>query len=147
MKMTNTITLPRINSNLLSVTSFILICVMLFLTVQPSLAQQDTSYHHEFHPCYDIYVNLSLAIVAAQVALAAARMARHLRDAAAESGNELAEEVAQAALELAIEVAKTFAERAVELLEDLEDCNEDFPGPWYFYWVSGGCESGGCVNV
>ena len=36
--MTNTITLPRINSNILVVTSFILICAMMFLTVLPALA-------------------------------------------------------------------------------------------------------------
>ena len=38
MKMTNTITLPRINSNLLAVMSFMLICVMMFFTVLPALA-------------------------------------------------------------------------------------------------------------
>lgn len=38
MKMTNTITLPRNNSIFLVVTSLILICVMMFLTVLPALA-------------------------------------------------------------------------------------------------------------
>ncbi|MCG9129083.1 hypothetical protein JT359_15955 [Candidatus Poribacteria bacterium] len=145
--MTNTITLTRINSNLLAVTSFILICVMLFLTVQPALAQQDAFYQHEFHPCNGIYNSLQLAIAASELALAAVRMALKLRDAAAESGSELALKVAQKALELALEVSETCAELAVELLEDLEDCIEDYPGPWHFYVASGGCESGGCVNV
>ena len=36
--MTNAITLPRINSNILVVTSLILICAMMFLTVLPALA-------------------------------------------------------------------------------------------------------------
>lgn len=36
--MTNTITLPKLNSNILVVTSLILICAMMFLTVLPALA-------------------------------------------------------------------------------------------------------------
>ena len=38
MKMTDAIRLPRTNSKILVLTSFILICAMMFLTVLPALA-------------------------------------------------------------------------------------------------------------
>ena len=137
MKMTNTIRLPKLNSNILALTSFILICAMTFLTVKPALAQSDDI--DESHPCYEVFIEAQQAVAAAKLAVAAGRFARDLRDAAE---SELARKLAQKALDFAIAAAERFAERAIELSEELDECLE---GKWIL--VSGSCESGGCGNA
>lgn len=143
--MTNTITLPRINSNILALISFILICVMLFLTVQLPFAQGNGIWGD---PCEKFVEQAKLSTVLFQLAVEAMNLALALHELAEASGNELAIELTDAALSLAIEVAENAKEKAEEDVEKMEDCRELFPDPPYFMLIaSNGCVSGGCGST
>ena len=96
--MTNTLTwdiksiqVPKVNSNLLSVVSLILLLTMTFLTASV------IAYH-----CGDIQENLAKAVVAEGIAIAAAKIAEQALKAAMSSGNPWAIAAAAAGLTLAL---------------------------------------------
>ena len=132
--MTNTLTwnikpiaLPKINSNLLSVISFILLLTMVFLTA-------DVIASH----CEEIRRNLEAAIAVEIVAASAARFLFEVWKSALATGNPLVIAAATTALAAATAIAVAAAVAIIYYTAKLLECTEEHEA------ASGGCDSGGC---
>ena len=132
--MTNTLTwdikpiaLPKINTNLLSIVSLILLLTMAFM------AGSVIASH-----CEDIRSNLETAIAVEFAAAIAARILFEVWKAACASGNPLAIAAATTALAAAVIIAAAAAVAIVYYTQKLWECEEEHAS------ASGGCASGGC---
>jgi hypothetical protein len=118
MKMTDAIRLPRTNSKILVLTSFILICAIMFLTVLPALA---------WH-CGWIKLLYDLARVALSHAV---DLWNWLRDIGAP----------QWMIDTAEAVVHYLWDRVIDLRDAYEDCLEEHDSGGC---DTGGCDTGGC---
>ena len=118
MKMTDAIRLPRTNSKILVVTSLILICAMMFLTVMPALA---------WH-CGWLEVLLNLVMKALSWAIDA-------RDYLIDIG------APQWMIDAANDVVNYLWERGRELRAAIDACEAEHNGGGC---DTGGCDTGGC---
>ena len=126
--MTNAITLPRINSNILAVTSLILICVMMFLTVHPALA---------WHDCDDEKAAMDAARLVYEIAYVAYFVALALLELAKLIGIERL-------IELAEEAVRNAARFYLNATVDWQNARDAYIKCRKTKHASGGCESGGC---
>lgn len=131
--MTNTLTwdiesiqVPKVNSNLLSVVSLILILTMVFLTASV------IAYH-----CGDIQENLGKAIVAEGIAIAAAKIAEQALKAALASGNPWAIAAATTFLVAALAAVTAAAALIGYYAAQLAECEAE-----HVEAGSGSCDSG-----
>ncbi len=123
----NPIRLPKLNTNLLSVISLIVLCMIVFVTTN-TVAEA----------CEDLEAAVALAKIASDVALAVADVALELFKAAVDTGIQELIDIARAALDLAVEVAKAAVDWHSDLADALLDCLNNNQ------MASGSCDSGSC---
>ena len=123
----NPIRLPKLNTNLLSVISLIVLCMIVFVTTN-TVAEA----------CEELAAAVVLAKTAVDVALAAVDVALELRQAAVDTGIQVLIDIANAAVELALEVASAAADWHSDLVDALIDCLNNNQ------MDSGSCDSGSC---
>ena len=132
--MTNTLTwdiksiqVPKVNANLLSFISLILIFTMAFLTASVIASH-----------CEEIRSNLETAIAVEILAAASARALFEVWKAACSSGNPWAIAAATAALGVATVAAAAALAAIAYYTTKLLECEQEHET------ASGGCDSGGC---
>ena len=132
--MTNTLTwdirsiqVPKVNSNLLSVVSLVLLLTMAFLTASVIASH-----------CEEIRNNLETSIAAEIIFAASARALFEVWKAACSSGNPWAIAAATAALGLATAAAAAALYAIAHYTTKLLECEQEHET------ASGGCDSGGC---
>ncbi|RKU30763.1 hypothetical protein C6497_03530 [Candidatus Poribacteria bacterium] len=130
--MTNTIKLPIINSNILALTSFNLICMMMFIAIQLAFA---------WH-CEGTRATLNTANNAVDLAEGLHQLAKIALEMAEESGNESYIKLAKKAVNWTANAYVNAVNNHAIAREAHLDCL-DTPHPLIFI-VSEGCVSGGC---
>jgi len=132
--MTNTLTwnikpiqLPKLNTNLLSVISFIVLCAIIFVTAN-SLAVACDELMEQVAYAYLIQQAAYLAALAAVGAWALAEL----------TGNQALIDAARETAIAAAEFYETMSNSCIQLLQDLVDCLQDEQA------ASGSCDSGSC---
>lgn len=141
--MTNTLTwiikpirLPKLNSNLLSVISIVLLLTMVFLTV-------DVIASH----CEEILDNLSAALIVEAYAVAALALTYQLLQSALSSGNPYAVIFATAAVVIALAVVVAAGVAVGIFLRQLWECSKEHQSDDGTENANAGsCDSGGCVT-
>ena len=133
--MTNTLTwdikpiqLPKINANLLSVVSMILLLTTVFMMVHPALASH----------CEELAWKAGVWAAASIIAASLAKLAVEGLKAAIASLNPGAIIAASAAVLLTAAAAVYAARKAAEYATELYECVQSHAS------ASGGCNSGGC---
>ncbi len=141
MKMTNTliwdiklIHLPKINSNLLSIVSLILLFTMMFLTVGAIASH-----------CEQIKKDLGAAVAAETVAILVLIGARQALKAALVSGNPILIGLAVAGVSLAYGAVGGLGILIANLTLKLNECEKEHGTDNADGHAAGGCVSGGCV--
>ncbi|MDD9973942.1 MAG: hypothetical protein OXU27_08050 [Candidatus Poribacteria bacterium] len=120
--MTNTLTwnirfpiqLPKLNTNLISVISLLVLCMMILVTINTAA-----------EACEELKLAVAVAKLAADAAIAAAELAFKALERATEIGNEGLIFLATKAVEFAISVATVAVDNHVRLAEKLRDCLEN----------------------
>ena len=133
--MTNTLTwdikpiaFPKINANLLSVISLILLLTMVFMMVHPALASH----------CAELAKKAAFWAAAAVIAASFAKLAIEASKAAIASLNPWLIAAALAAVLLTSAAATYAALKAADYATQLYECEQSHDS------ASGGCNSGGC---
>ena len=132
--MTNTLTwnikpiqLPKLNTNLLSAISFIVLCAIIFVTAN-SLAVA----------CDELMEQVAYAYLIQQAAYLAALAAAGAWALAELTGNQALIDAARETAIAAAEFYETMSNSCIQLLQDLVDCLQDEQA------ASGSCDSGSC---
>ncbi|MDE0313264.1 MAG: hypothetical protein OXM61_00050 [Candidatus Poribacteria bacterium] len=133
--MTNRIRLPKLNSNILALTSFILICMMMFIAIQLAFA---------WH-CESERATMKTANDAVDLADGLHQLAKIALEKAEESGNESLIKLAKKAVNLAARAYVNAVTNWAAAKKALTDClKKPHPPRPPIIMASEGCVSGGC---
>ncbi len=128
MKMMNTIRLPGINSNILALTSLILIFAMMFLTVQPALAE---------HDCDDEKAEMDRTRLLYEIAYIAYFLAEQALELAKATGIDWL-------IEEAKDILRDAAQFLVDATVDWQNARDAYIKCRQTKHASAGCDSGLC---